>query len=452
MPNMKKLIAILLLCFVAPFVGSAVAAETGSGPLPIIFVHGNGDDAAKWIPIIWLFESNGYPADRLFAIRFTDPSAGTNDAVEEPFHSSTTDEAAELSAFVTRVLIQTHSRQVVLVGSSRGGLDIRNYLQNGGGQHSVAAAILCGTPNHGVMVSARPTNNEFDGGGPFLKALNSAYPDGSEVVPGVQMMTLRSDKLDKYAQPTAIAFGRPETATGVTYTGPELKGAKNVVLVGEDHRELAFSPEAFAQMFQFITGKEPKILAPVEEQKPVVSGLITSYAGAAPTNRALAGVHLRIYAVGPQADAAAEKPVYEMTTNSTGAWGPFTADQHQNYEFDLEADGRHVRFFKAPIPRSTSLLNLRFMPVSPEMTTTAQTSRSFLVARPQGYFSRERDPVSVNGEVSAEEPPGLPNRDSFLVHLAKPLDRVEVRLRKETIEVRPSEDLSKDLSIADFLW
>ncbi len=41
---------------------------------PIVFVHGNGDDASKWVPIVWLFESNGYPADRLFAIRFVDPT------------------------------------------------------------------------------------------------------------------------------------------------------------------------------------------------------------------------------------------------------------------------------------------------------------------------------------------------------------------------------------------
>lgn len=27
--------------------------------LPSVFVHGNGDDAAQWIGVIWLFQSNG---------------------------------------------------------------------------------------------------------------------------------------------------------------------------------------------------------------------------------------------------------------------------------------------------------------------------------------------------------------------------------------------------------
>jgi triacylglycerol lipase len=40
---------------------------------------------------------------------------------------------------------------VVLIGNSRGGNAIRNYIQNGGGATSaVSHAILGGTPNHGV--------------------------------------------------------------------------------------------------------------------------------------------------------------------------------------------------------------------------------------------------------------------------------------------------------------
>ncbi len=61
------------------------------------------------------------------------------------------------------------------------------------------------------------------------------------------MMTLRSDRLDKYAQPTGVAMGNPQMTTGVTYEGPALRGAENVVLAGMDHRELAFTPRAFAE-------------------------------------------------------------------------------------------------------------------------------------------------------------------------------------------------------------
>ena len=39
---------------------------------------------------------------------------------------------------------------MVLIGNSRGGNAIRNYIQNGGGDKTVSHAILGGTPNHGV--------------------------------------------------------------------------------------------------------------------------------------------------------------------------------------------------------------------------------------------------------------------------------------------------------------
>ena len=181
----------------------------------IVFVHGNGDDASKWIGIIWLFESNDYPADKLFSVRFSHPSARTNDTIEEVNRSSTTDATAELSAFVTRVLIETHSSKVALIGSIRGGMTIRNYLLHGG-SNNVAYAITCGTPNHGVLALDTNLDGEFNAKGHYLQSLNHAYGDSSEVPPGVKVMTLRSDKLDKYAQPNGIAFGTPQTATGVT--------------------------------------------------------------------------------------------------------------------------------------------------------------------------------------------------------------------------------------------
>ncbi|MFN9264966.1 MAG: lipase, partial [Acidobacteriota bacterium] len=65
---------------------------------PVVFVHGNGDDATKGVPTNWLFESNGYPKDRLFAIRLTDPVARREDSKPEAFRSSTTDQASELAA------------------------------------------------------------------------------------------------------------------------------------------------------------------------------------------------------------------------------------------------------------------------------------------------------------------------------------------------------------------
>ncbi len=426
-------------------------AAIASAP-PVVFVHGNGDDSAKWIGIMWLFESNGYPKQKLYSIRFTYPSARTDDTKEEAFRSSTTDAAAELSAMVTRALIETHSKKVALIGSSRGGMTIRNYLEHGGAAN-VSYAILCGTPNHGVTATDANPNAEFNGKGVYLKALNHlGEPGASETVAGVKMMTLRSDALDKYAQPTGVALGNPQLRTGVSYEGPALKGATNVVLAGMDHRELAFQPRAFAEMFKFITGSDPVTLKVTPEAEPVVSGLVTGFAGAVPTNVGLSGVHLRVFAIdGKGAESTA--PVYETTTAADGKWGPMSVVAGQEYEFDLEAQGRHVRFYKAPIPRSTTLLNLRFLPVPREAATLAAGNYIF-VARVQAYVTKERDPVEIDGTVSKDEPTGLPSgvpiRDSFVA--AVPAETVKVHLREETLAVRSSPDLSKDLPVADFLW
>lgn len=393
----------------ALFLGAMVlqARSQPNTAVPVIFVHGNGDDSAKWIGIIWLFESNGYPADKLFAVRFPHPNSRADDSRDEINRSSTTDEAAELSAFVTRVLIQTHARKVALVGSSRGGLTIRNYLLHGGSAN-VAYALLSGTPNHGVLATDKNQGGEFNGKGNFLTALNSPSSDGSEVVSGVRMMTLRSDKLDKYAQPTGIAFGTPQMATGVTFEGPALRGASNVMLPNLDHRELAFYPTAFAEMYKFITGTSPQRRSVTPEDNPTLSGLITGFENGAFTNLPVSGAHLSIYPIDTAKGIESSTPAYETTTKEDGRWGSFQAASVQEYDFDLEYQGRHVHFYKAPLPRSTTLLNLRFMPVprTAESGSAAQISQ-ILIARPQGTLTRARRRFKST-KLSTDEPSGLP--------------------------------------------
>jgi triacylglycerol lipase len=401
---------------------------------PIVFAHGNGDDAAKWMGVIWLFESNGYPANRLFAVRFTDPSARTDDERAEPYRSSTVDQAAELAAAVTRALIQTGAKKAVLIGSSRGGLTIRNYLRNGGGAASVSHAILCGTPNHGVSVGGAP-GNEFNGRGTFLTRLNA----GGEVVPGVRFLTLRSDKLDKYAQPA-----------GVGYEGPALEGAENVVLAGLDHRELAFDPRAFPEMYRFITGHAPERLTVIGEAEPVVFGIVSGYAGMAPTNRPAAGVRLRVFPLKPGSAEREAAPVLDLVTDETGRWGPLRLKNGVEYEWQLERDGRSISYFKAPIERSTTILNLRFLP--PAMPGSGNALRLTL-ARPQGYFSKGRDPVTMDGAEVAEIPEGIPTRDSVAIGVAESKRAgVLIVLRGEKIWARPVKSEGPDASIVDFLY
>ena len=116
-------------------------------------------------------------------------------------------------------------------------------------------AILCGTPNKGIVISdTMLVGSEFNGAAPFLKGLNGGQDD---LIAGVEMMAIRSDKNDKYSQPDARFVGQPGKPTGVSYDASELRGAKNVILDGVDHRETAFHKLAFAAQYEFITGKPP---------------------------------------------------------------------------------------------------------------------------------------------------------------------------------------------------
>src|SRR6266851_2270507 len=133
---------------------SALAQTAPTAPAaaevpPILFVHGNGELAALWMTTLWRMESNGVPRDRMFAINFTDPLARTDDKVEEPDRSSTEDQRRELADAIKELKRRTGAARIALVGNSRGGNPIRNYVKNGGGA-DVSHAVLCGVPNHGI--------------------------------------------------------------------------------------------------------------------------------------------------------------------------------------------------------------------------------------------------------------------------------------------------------------
>ena len=53
----------------------------------------------------------------------------------------------------------------------------------------------------------------------------------------MKWMTIRSDNNDKFAQPDGVWIGAKGTPTNVSFDGPALKGAENVVIAGIDHRE-----------------------------------------------------------------------------------------------------------------------------------------------------------------------------------------------------------------------
>ena len=125
---------------------AGLAPITQAKRTPIVFVHGNGDSAALWQTTVWRFESNGWPTDHLHAIDVPYPLARDADNKAQAGRSSTQEHMAFLRDEVQAVLRRTGASQVVLVGNSRGGNAIRNFICNGGGADVVSHACWAARP------------------------------------------------------------------------------------------------------------------------------------------------------------------------------------------------------------------------------------------------------------------------------------------------------------------
>lgn len=397
----------------------AGCASPGSHPdtqaqPPIVFVHGNGDTAALWQTTVWRFESNGWPRERLHAIHLPYPLSRDDDSQPQAGRTSTSEHMQFLRTEVHKVLQATGARQVVLVGNSRGGNAIRNYIYNGGGDKTVSHAVLGGTPNHGVWaIPGFREGNEFSGTGPFLKALNAPKnAAGDEVAGPVRWMTIRSDNNDKFAQPDGLWIGMKGRATNVTAAGPELRGAHNVVLSGIDHRETSFSPQAFEATYRFLTGQAPGTMSIQSEERVVLQGQINGLGvdplnpqtGNFSNNLPLPGARLEVYATSTATGARTGAALLTQTVGPDGQWGPLVTRPATPLEFVISAPGyATTHIYRNGFPRSSTLVHLRA-----ERMADADKSAGSVVTmvRPRGYLDPQRDKMLLAGTVPKGVPAG----------------------------------------------
>jgi pimeloyl-ACP methyl ester carboxylesterase len=371
----------------------AQTAPAAGGPAdvpPILFVHGNGDHAALWITTIWRMESNGVPREKMFAINFTDPLARTDDKVEQANRSSTEDQRRELGEAIKELKRRTGAPRIALVGNSRGGYSIRNYIKNGG-VADVSHAVLCGVPNHGVYDWDDGPGSEFNGRGPFLRGLNEGE---SEVTPGTAFLTLRSDGIDKFAQADSRFVGKPGTPTGITAEGPALKGAINLVLGAIDHRETAYHPRAFREIYKFIAGREPSRIRIEQEADVKLGGLVT-------------GASVEVYRVAAETGERSGGPIHSSQTAADGRWGPAKVEPNWHLEIVLTSSGSTTtHYYRSPFPRSSDFVHLRAArPLGP---ADAGAGAVVLMSRTRGYFGLPRDIVLIDGKEPTDVKPGVP--------------------------------------------
>jgi pimeloyl-ACP methyl ester carboxylesterase len=428
----------------------AQSAQTGVSEVPpVIFVHGNGDHAALWITTLWRMESNGVPHERMLAINFTDPLARNDDAVEQQNRSSTADQRRELAEAIKELKQRTGAARVALVGNSRGGYAIRNVVKNGGGA-DVSHAVLCGVPNHGVFDWEDNPGSEYNGRAPFLRALNGGE---SEVTPGTAFLTLRSDGMDKYAQADGRFVGKPGTPTNVTNDGPALKGATNLALGTLDHREVAFHPRAFREMYKFIAGREPARLEIVGEAQVKLSGLVTGTPGGVQTNRPVGGATVEIYHVSSDTGERHGGPVHSSQTGADGRWGPAQIDSSWYTEIVLTSPGAvTTHFYRSPFPRSSDIVHLRA--ARPLAAADAGAGSVVIMSRARGYFGLPRDVVLIDGKEPSDVKSGVPTDSTSTLRLpAAEVGRPVVTMfNQERIVVRAWPAAENRIAVAELTY
>ncbi len=227
----------------------------------------------------------------------------------------------------------------------------------------------------------------------------------------MRWLTIRSDNNDKFAQPDGLWIGARGTPTNVTFEGPALKGATNLVLPRADHREVSFSPAAFEATYRFITCKNPQTTAIQPEVPIVLNGKINSL-GLTPTDPAsgnysnnlpLPGAQLRVFATDPATGARIGNAVFTKTVGTDGMWGPFTAQPGVPYEFEITATGyATTHIYRSPFPRASKIIHLRAERLA-EADKAAKSS--ITLNRPRGYFDAQRDRMMFDGKAAL---PGVP--------------------------------------------
>jgi uncharacterized alpha/beta hydrolase family protein len=114
--------------------------QTEEKPLPVLLVHGYAEDAAVWKKWEDMLRKDGI---QFFTVTFKDSDDKCGSAKQH---------ATELEKMVQDVKEQSGSQKINIVGHSKGGLDVRVFLDITDTK-DIANLIMIGTPNAGSLAA-----------------------------------------------------------------------------------------------------------------------------------------------------------------------------------------------------------------------------------------------------------------------------------------------------------
>ncbi|MGZ4226978.1 MAG: esterase/lipase family protein [Solirubrobacteraceae bacterium] len=197
---------------------------TAAHPRPVILVHGTFEDMANnWQALSPLLANKGYC---VFALNYG--SFGGSGSIGVYGTGYVEDSAAQLAAFVDKVLATTGATQVDLVGHSQGGMMPRYYVRFDNGAAKVHTLVGLAPSNHGTTLdglftlsSYFPGSNaaladcpacaEQQTGSAFMNKLNA----GGDTQSGVSYTVIES-RNDEVVTPYTSAFLSGPDVTNIT--------------------------------------------------------------------------------------------------------------------------------------------------------------------------------------------------------------------------------------------
>jgi len=284
----------------------AVEVSPPANIKPIVFVHGFAGSAAQFESQAMRFESNGYPANYIAAYEYDSSPGLSPDFPPEEI-------LAGIDQVIDTVLKDTGADKVDAIGHSLGTKVMQTYLRS---SPERAARVA-----HYVNIDGQ-ASEDLPGGVPTLALWAGQRP------------------------PTFRISG-------------EVVGATNVTLPDVTHVECATCPEAFVEMYKFLTGEEPTTDKIVPQPGKIqLAGRAVIF----PQNIGVQqpGATLQIWEIDGKTGARiGSQPQATYPIGGTGAWGPFDATSGASYEFALVREGAYTaHFYCQPFIRSDYLIRL----------------------------------------------------------------------------------------------
>jgi len=250
---------------------------------PIVFVHGQSGSAQQFETHAMRFTSNGYPQDQLFAFEY---DTGVQ---ENPI--------AALDAFIDAVLETTGAEQVYAIGHSRGTTLWTTYLDD----------------------------PQFDGPDKVARYVNIDGRSQEQLPGGVPTIGIWGEW-----NTADSGFNRREDNDNAQI-GPDPEA--NHYFPDKSHTETATSAEAFALMYEFLTGVAPETTAVTEASGPVdIAGRVVLF----PENIGYDGGRVQVWELeAATGQRKGEAPVTEFTVDASGDFGPLQLETDTHYEFAL---------------------------------------------------------------------------------------------------------------------